>query len=169
VLWLVTNEPQLAYDHLGPPREDEAPIEIVHYPAQEIARQLDRVLAASQNATTSGIALIFSSERQEANRGIMPSLTLSLNTLPPGEHQRAHRHNAAAITLIVKGETCYSLVDGKKCDWSPWATLVTPATAPHSHHNGGDERAMFLIVQDGGLHYHARTMDFRFLEPVPAE
>jgi gentisate 1,2-dioxygenase len=88
-----------------------------------------------------------------------------LNTVPAGEHQRAHRHNSAAITLILKGERCWSMVGGVRCDWSPFATLVTPATEPHSHHNDGPERAAFLIVQDGGLHYHARTMGFAFLEP----
>jgi gentisate 1,2-dioxygenase len=95
-------------------------------------------------------------------------LTLSLNTVPPGEHQRAHRHNSAAITLALNGGGCYSMVGGKRCDWSPFATLVTPPTEPHSHHNPTEARAMFLIVQDGGLHYHARTMGFEFLEPVQA-
>lgn len=164
VLWVVTNEPQLAFDSLRPAEPAEAPIEPVHYPAGEIAAQLEKVVAASQNATTSGIALIFSSDRQEAARNIMPTLTLSLNTVPPGEQQRPHRHNSAAITLILKGDRCHSMVGGERCDWSPFATLVTPATEPHSHHNDGAERAMFLIVQDGGLHYHARTMGFAFLD-----
>jgi hypothetical protein len=48
------------------------------------------------------------------------------------------------------------------------AAAAEPARAPpgepHSHHNGGDVQARFLIVQDGGLHYHARTMGFQFLE-----
>ena len=44
------------------------------------------------------------------------------------------------------------------------STLVTPAGDPHSHHNNGGVMAHFLIVQDGGLHYHARTMGFEFLE-----
>lgn len=164
VLWVVTNEPQLAFDSLRPAAAGDAPVEVVHYPAAEIAAQLQRVVTASQNATTSGIALIFSSDRQEKARNILPTLTLSLNTVPAGEQQRAHRHNSAAITLILKGERCHSMVGGEKCDWSPFATLVTPATEPHSHHNDSDERAMFLIVQDGGLHYHARTMGFTFLD-----
>ena len=46
------------------------------------------------------------------------------------------------------------------------ATLVTPPGAPHSHHNAGPRSVRFLIVQDGGLHYHARTMGFEFLEGV---
>jgi len=164
VLWVVTNEPQLAFDGSLPPEGEASPIQAVHYPAAEIAAQLQRVVEASQNATTSGMALIFSSDRQEKSRNIMPTLTLSLNTVPAGEQQRAHRHNSAAITLILKGERCYSMVGGERCDWSPFATLVTPATEAHSHHNDSDERAMFLIVQDGGLHYHARTMGFTFLE-----
>jgi gentisate 1,2-dioxygenase len=164
VLWVVTNEPQLALDRSRPARGADAPIEVVHYPADEIARQLQKVVEAAQNETTSGIALIFSSDRQEAGRNIMPSLTLSLNTVPAGEQQRPHRHNSAAITLILKGERCHSLVGGKRCEWTPLATLVTPATEPHSHHNDGATRAQFLIVQDGGLHYHARTMGFSFLD-----
>ena len=164
VLWVVTNEPQLAFDSLRPAEPAAAPVDAVHYPAAEIAAQLQKVVEASQNATTSGIALIFSSDRQEAARNILPTLTLSLNTVPAGEQQRAHRHNSAAITLILKGENCHSMVGGEKCDWSPFATLVTPATEPHSHHNDSAERAMFLIVQDGGLHYHARTMGFTFLD-----
>jgi gentisate 1,2-dioxygenase len=166
VLWLVTNEPQLAFDGAVPNADDERPIECVHYPASEIERQLDAVVTAERRDTTAGIALIFSSARDERRRNILPTLTLSLNTVPAGEHQRAHRHNSAAVTLILRGDRCYSLVGDERCDWSPFATLVTPATAPHSHHNDGDERAMFLIVQDGGLHYHTRTMGFAFLEPA---
>ena len=29
---------------------------------------------------------------------------------------------------------------------------------------GGNEQALFLIVQDGGLYYHARAMGFEFAE-----
>lgn len=161
VLWCVSNEPQLAHDASRPPASPIAP---VHYPAAEIERQLAVIAAAGTNAATSGLALIFSSEGLEAARNILPTLTLSLNTLPPGTHQRAHRHNSAAVTLAVAGERCFSTVDGARCDWTPWATLVTPPGAPHSHHNAGGSRARFLIVQDGGLHAHARTMGFAFLE-----
>ena len=164
VLWVVSNEPQLALNGDLPPDEARRPVAVVHYPAAEIARQIDIIYDHAQNGETSGIALIFSSEPQAAARNILPSLTLSLNTLPPGEHQRAHRHNSAAITLVLQGEHCHSMVDGARCPWSPWATLVTPPGAPHSHHNDGSARALFLIVQDGGLHYHARTMGFSFLE-----
>jgi gentisate 1,2-dioxygenase len=165
VLWVVTNEPQLAFDYLQPAHGEECGVDVVHYPALEIRHQLERVVNASRDEDTAGLALIFSSERNAAGRNILPSLTLSLNTLPSGERQRKHRHNSAAVTLILSGRRCYSIVGAERCDWSQYATLVTPPAEPHSHHNDGDERALFLIVQDGGLHYHARTMGFAFLEP----
>jgi gentisate 1,2-dioxygenase len=134
----------------------------VHYPAAEIVHQLDVVYSSNANAGTSGHALIFSAEKTEDIRTIAPTLTLSLNTLKPNSFQPPHKHNSAAITLVVAGDPAYSMVADAKCEWSPWATLVTPPAAKHSHHNDGNTRAEFLIVQDGGFHYHARTMGFEF-------
>jgi gentisate 1,2-dioxygenase len=162
VLWLVTNEPQLSFDALRPAAPGAAPIDTVHFRADEICRQLDRIYEVAKGDDTAGFAIIFSSAKQEASRNIMPSLTLGLNSLPPGESQRPHRHNSVAVALVIQGEKCWSMVDGRRKDWAPWATTVTPPAAMHSHHNGGGERALFLIVQDGGLYYHARTMGFAF-------
>lgn len=157
-LWVVTDEPMLAEGGLAARATDEG---VVHYPAAEIARQLALVYAAEPEPDTSGRALIFSSERLEASHNIHRTMTLSLNTLPPGESQAAHRHNSAAITLIVDGEDCHSMVGGERIGWERWTTMVTPPGAPHSHHNGAaTRRALFLIVQDGQFHYRARTMGF---------
>jgi len=157
-LWVVTDEPLLAAGGLAAPATEEG---VVHYPAAEIRRQLALVYDAEPEAETSGRALIFSSELLEASHNIHRTMTLSLNTLPPGDSQAAHRHNSAAITLILDGENCHSMVDGERIAWDRWTTMVTPPGAPHSHHNGGaTRRALFLIVQDGQLHYRARTMGF---------
>lgn len=158
VLWLVTDEPLLAFDALQPAPGTGA---VVHYPADEIARQVERICAAVPEPSTSGRALIFSTDALEASHNLHPFLTLSLNTLAPGESQAAHRHNSAAITLAVDGDICHSSVDGQAMPWQPWTTMVTPPGAAHSHHNAGGRRALFLIVQDGGLHYRARTMGFQ--------
>ena len=164
VLWTVTNEPALAFERLNPPAAGAAAVDPVHYPAAEIAHQVEVLQALPAAADQAGVALIFSAERTADSRNAMPSLTLALNTLAPGMHQRAHRHNAAAITLCVEGEGCFSMIDGHRIDWSPFATMVTPPAEVHSHHNGGPRLARFLIVQDGGWHYHARTMGFEFAE-----
>jgi gentisate 1,2-dioxygenase len=164
ILWTVTNEPALAFERLCPPAPGTAAIDPVHYPAAEIDRQVAVLQAMPMAADQAGVALIFSGERTADSRNAMPSLTLALNTLPPGEHQRAPRHNAAAITLCIEGEGCFSTIDGHRIDWSPFSTMVTPPGEVHSHHNGGPRGARFLIVQDGGWHYHARTMGFAFAE-----
>ena len=164
VLWVVSNEPQLAFEHSQPPAPGQAPTEIVHYPAAEIARQIDLLYEVGGDKQISGTALIFSSDRQEAGRNILPTLTLGMNTLAPGVMQRPHRHNSVAVSLVVRGQGCYSMIDGERKDWAPWATTITPPTSVHSHHNDGAEQAMFLIVQDGGIFYHVRATGFEFVD-----
>jgi len=164
VLWIVTNEPQVAFDQLQPPAKGSAPTPLVHYPAAEIENQLDTIYGIGHDAQTAGAAIIFSSDMQEGGRNILPTLTLGMNTLMPGVTQRPHRHNSVAVSLVIKGEGCFSTIDGNDKPWSPWCTTITPPTSAHSHTNNGSERAMFLIVQDGGLYYHARANGFEFVE-----
>ena len=95
---------------------------------------------------------------------MLPTLTLAVNQLPPGDFQRPHRHNSAAVTLSIQGENCYSLIGGERIDWQEHAVMVTPPGDVHSHHNDGDAQMICLIVQDGGLYYHCRTMGFEFAE-----
>ena len=168
VLWIVTNEPQLAFDALRSPASGSAPTDLVHYKRDEIARQLKMLQDIGRDEATAGTAVLFSSDRQEANRNILPTLTLALNALPPRTSQRAHRHNAAALMLLIHDEGCYSLLDGKRKDWSQWATTVTPPARIHSHYNDGDRQAQFLVVQDGGIFYHMRAMGFSFAEQPAA-
>jgi gentisate 1,2-dioxygenase len=162
LLWAINNEPELAFEHLEPPALSNAVTATVHYPADEIDRQLKRVARKLDGQKIAGLALIFSSAEQAHTRNVLPTLTLALNQLPPGEFQRPHRHNSAAITLSIQGERCYSMIDGRRIDWKEDAVMVTPPGDVHSHHNDGDGWMSCLIVQDGGLYYHSRTMDFRF-------
>ena len=164
VLWVVTNEPQLAFESLRAPAEGNGPTETVHFPADEIGRQIDLLYAVGRGNDIAGSALILSSTRQEAIRNLLPSLTVAMNSLPAGASQRPHRHNSVAVSLVIEGEGCHSMIDGRRKDWSPWATTVTPPTSMHSHHNQGDKRAMFLIVQDGGIYYYTRALGFSFAE-----
>jgi gentisate 1,2-dioxygenase len=164
VLWLITNEPELAFEHLEPPRPDNAVTGPVHYPAAEIAHQLKRVSEKLKGQRAAGLALVFSSAEQARSRNVLPSLTLAVNQLPPGDFQRPHRHNSAAVTLCIQGDNCYSLIGGKRVDWQEHAVMVTPPGEVHSHHNDGDAQMTCLIVQDGGLYYHCRTMGFEFAD-----
>ena len=164
VLWVVTNEPQLAFENLRAPRRGEAPTGVVHYPAGEIDRQIDFIYQIGRNEEIAGSALIFSSDMQEASRNVLPTLTVAMNSLPPGVTQRPHRHNSVAVSLVIQGDKCFSVIDGERKDWAPWATTITPPVSVHSHHNEGCSQAKFLIVQDGGIYYHARAMGFEFVD-----
>ena len=164
VLWSISNEPQLAFEHLEPAPPENAVTGAVHYPAAEIEQQLARVAAKLAGTKIAGLALMFSSTDQEHRRNVLPTLTLGMNQLPPGDSQRPHRHNSVAVTLNIRCKGCYSMIDGRRVDWQPHAVMVTPPAEVHSHHNDGDETMTCLIVQDGGLHYHCRTMDFRFAD-----
>jgi len=164
VLWVITNEPQLAFENLEPPAPEHAVTSAVHYPAAEIKEQLARVAQKLEGQKIAGLALVFSSTDQAKRRNVLPSLTLAVNQLPPHEVQRPHRHNSVAVTLCLQGKNCYSMIGGRRVDWQPHAVMVTPPADVHSHHNDGDEWMSCLIVQDGGLHYHCRTMGFEFAD-----
>ncbi|PYM06641.1 MAG: hypothetical protein DMD82_07975 [Candidatus Rokuibacteriota bacterium] len=162
VLWIVTNEPELAFERAEPPAPGAAPIDAVHYPAHEIRRQLELIHGLPPSVTMTGKAVNLASQALEAKRTALPSLALAMNSLPAGESQPAHRHNAVAVTLVVRGTRCYSMIDGARIDWQEHAVMLTPPGDLHSHHNEGADLALFLIVQDGGLHYHCRTMGFSY-------
>ena len=54
------------------------------------------------------------------------------------------------------------MIDGRRVGVGAVDGDAHPPGEMHSHHNDGDRRALFLIVQDGGLHYHTRTMGFSY-------
>ena len=59
LLYVVTNEPLLAFERLEPPRPGRAPIEAVHYPADEIQRQLDRIHRLAATTEMPGKSISF--------------------------------------------------------------------------------------------------------------
>lgn len=166
VLYVVTNEPQLAFEGLGPPRAGDkgalGTMAPVHYPGERIAAELKALLQAPGAGDMSGYAVVFSSESMEDTRNIHPIMTLAMNSLPAGMEQRPHRHNSAAVTLLLDCEGGYSITAGQRIDWSRHAVMVTPPGEIHAHYNEGPALNRFLIVQDGGFHYHCRTMGFTY-------
>ncbi len=164
ILWAATNSPLLALDGLAPPPPHRSLTEAAHFPADEMARQMMAIRPQLAGTRTPGIAVVLASAAQESRRNVSPGLTFAMNQLPPGGSQLPHRHNSVAISLAVNGPRCSSVVDGARTPWEPWSTLVTPPGAVHSHHNDSDDWAHWLIVQDGGYHYHCRTMEFRYAD-----
>ena len=170
VLWVVTDEPALAFARVRPEAATRAPIETTHYRAADIARELRVLYDREMAPDTAGRALFMATERTESLGTCLPAMTLTLNAVRPGEAQRPHRHNAAALLLALRQAGCASTIGGRTFPWTPYATLLTPAGADHSHRNARpagdpvreDDIALALIVQDGGLYYYGRTMGFAF-------
>ena len=118
-----------------------------------------------------GRAVFMTTARTEKLGTCLPAMTLTLNAVRPGEAQRPHRHNAAAIVLALREGKCTSTIGGKSFPWTRFVTLLTPAGSEHEHRNAMNEKsvvpdediALALIVQDGGLYYYGRTMGFAFV------
>jgi gentisate 1,2-dioxygenase len=164
LLWSVTDEPLLSFLGLAPARAFGRAAAPLHFGAAPIAE----ALAAAQRkedargvASNGNAAFIFSSEDGIARRCLpLPSLMLALNSLAAGKAQRPHRHNAAALTLVLDGERCHSVIDGVRHEWQPHTAIVTPSGQMHSHRNEGERLARVLIAQDSGMHYYLRSSGF---------
>ena len=51
-----------------------------------------------------------------------------------------------------------------QCDWTTWTVVVTPPGRWNSHHNGSDDVAWVLPIQDTGLYIHQRTFTVKFTD-----
>ena len=56
VLWVVTNEPQLAFENLQAPAPGDAPTGVVHYPAAEIDKQVALLYEVGRGEDIAGSA-----------------------------------------------------------------------------------------------------------------
>jgi gentisate 1,2-dioxygenase len=66
------------------------------------------------------------------------------------------------MTLPIQSNNVYSVIEGERVDWYKYAIMITPPAELHEHHNEGDEMMLSLVMQDGGLYYHLRTIGFSF-------
>ena len=160
VAWLVTDEPVLAFLGLSAESSKLAVPDPIFYPVADLNRELETVYAHPDAKEFAGFAVVLSHDKLESTRNIHPTLTLALNSLPSQSAQRPHIHNSMALTMCIDGEQCYTMIDGNRKNWQQHAVMVTPPGAVHSHHNDGEARMRCLIVQDGALYYHGRTMGF---------
>jgi len=163
ILLLVTNEPELAFHGLAAPTPETAPTQAVRYPMAEILAEMERVRSdQSADPNASGRALHLTSERNGNTDAAHPSIKLAMNTLDPHSVQRPHRHNSVALTLPIEADNVYSVIEGNRLDWHPYALMITPPAERHEHHNEGDAPMLSLVIQDGGLYFRCRTIGFSF-------
>ena len=65
---------------------------------------------------------------------VMPTIGASMQLLRPGEHTKAHRHTGSFMYQVCKGSG-YSVIGGKRFDWSERDIFCVPSWAFHEHVN----------------------------------
>ena len=63
----------------------------MHYPAADLDRELEAVYRHPERDTFAGYAVVLSHDALQSTRNLHPTMTLALNSLPPGGAQRPHR------------------------------------------------------------------------------
>jgi gentisate 1,2-dioxygenase len=150
------------------------------YRRDAIKQALDAVLADPSSATANRLSVLL------GNRIFPQTLTIThvvwamFGILPVGAVQAPHRHQSAAVDLVVDAKPgCYTMVgesldaegrikDGQRVPWEPHSVFVTPPGLWHSHHNESGHPAHILPIQDAGLHTFLRTLDIRFTRTTPS-
>lgn len=78
-------------------------------------------------------------------RAMTPTIHLSVQCVLPGEVARAHRHVAAAIRFVIKGNAKgYTVVEGERFAMEEGDLITTPPWTWHDHHNDANEPIMWL-------------------------
>ena len=75
---------------------------------------------------------------------VMPTIGASMQLLRPGEHTKAHRHTGSFIYQVAKGSG-YSIIDGRRYDWTERDIFCVPSWAIHEHVNlsSNDDACLF--------------------------
>lgn len=79
---------------------------------------------------------------------VMQTMGASMQLLRPGEHTLAHRHTGSFIYQVAKGSG-YSIINGKRFDWTERDIFCVPSWAFHEHANAsGTEDACLFCFND---------------------
>jgi gentisate 1,2-dioxygenase len=76
------------------------------------------------------------------------TLHAAMQYLKPHEHARTHRHSAAALRFILRGNGAYTTVDGQQCVMEEGDLILTPKLTWHDHGNDTDAAIVWLDALD---------------------
>lgn len=107
-----------------------------------------------QNVLVTAVDADFSAERGHGVAVVdLPSRTISVTIghLAPGAKTRKHRHSYETIIVINQG-TGFSLVEGRRIDWSAGDAVYIPVWAWHEHQNLDDgKQAVYIACENAPL------------------
>jgi gentisate 1,2-dioxygenase len=84
-------------------------------------------------------------------RGATHSLTAAVQVVQPGDISPSHRHVAAAIRFIIRGEGTVTIVNGEPAPMRPGDLVLTPSLTWHGHVSQGTGPMMWMDSLDAPL------------------
>lgn len=84
-------------------------------------------------------------------RGATHTLTAALQCVNPGDISPSHKHVAAAIRFIIKGEGTVTIVNGEPAPMKPGDLVLTPSLYWHGHVSEGPGPMMWMDSLDAPL------------------
>lgn len=84
-------------------------------------------------------------------RGATHTLTAALQCVNPGDISPSHRHVAAAIRFIIRGEGTVTIVNGEPAPMRPGDLVLTPSLYWHGHISEGTGPMMWMDSLDAPL------------------
>ncbi len=75
---------------------------------------------------------------------VTPTIGCAIQMLRPGVHTKAHRHTTSAVYHVFRGRG-YSVIDGRRHDWSEGDYLALPHRAWHEHANASSSEPAILF------------------------
>jgi len=84
---------------------------------------------------------------------VMKTLGAHIQLLRGGERNKAHRHTGSIVYTVAKGSG-YSIIAGRRYDWSKNDIFVVPSWAWHEHANASDreDAALFSFSDLPSIH-----------------
>ena len=104
---------------------------------------------------------------------VMKTLGAHIQLLRGGERTKAHRHTGSVVYTCAKGSG-YSIIGGKRYDWSKSDIFVVPSWAMHEHANASerDDAVLFSFTRhsvDGGARPLSRRESRRQRRPSESD
>ena len=93
--------------------------------------------AASVGVETEHDGVIMRFANPHTGGHVMSTMGASMQMLRPGEATRAHRHTGNVIHQVAKGSG-YSIIAGRRFDWTEKDIFCIPSWAWHEHANASD-------------------------------
>jgi gentisate 1,2-dioxygenase len=115
---------------------------LMHYPWSQVRPVLDNLMRSETGSPFDGVIMEYTNP--VTGGPVMPTMGCHVQALKPMQHTEPHRHTGSTIYHVVEGEG-YSIVDGKRLEWSTKDTFCVPSWAVHEHVNGSASSPAYLF------------------------